>query len=74
MENRKKDNTRIVTFKEDYKIKGGKIVYAKGSEHAIHKVNVEKLEAKGVKMDVKTYAEAQKANKAKASENPKKGK
>jgi len=59
----KKENTRIVTFNEDYKIKGGRVIYSKGSTHAIHKNTVAKLEGRKVKMDVKTYAESKKAKK-----------
>lgn len=69
MKNRKTENTRIVTFKEDYKIKGGKVVYAKDTTHAIHVDTVTKLEKRKVKMDVKTFDEAKKAEKSKAVES-----
>lgn len=36
-------NTRIVTFKEDYKA-GGRTIYKAGSEHAIHNVLADKLQ------------------------------
>lgn len=55
----KEKETRIVTFKEDYASKpgkaAGKIIYRKGTVHAIHFKLVKKLEATGVKMDVKKY-------------------
>lgn len=64
----KEKETRIVTFKEDYSsapqvaiaAKAGKdakpeVIYRKGSVHAIHQSLVKKLEAKGVKMDVKKF-------------------
>ena len=57
--NNKSKNTRIVTFKEDYMSAPGKekgeVIYKKGSTHAIHFSIVKKLEAKGVKMDVKKH-------------------
>lgn len=62
---KKLDNTRIVTFKEEYK-PAGIVLYAKDSTHAIHKSVVELLEGK-VKMDVKEFnekAETEKAKKA----------
>ena len=65
----KYEDTRIVTFKEDYtrpkKDKEGKpvmgpdgkqmqrVFYKKNSIHAIHKLLVEKLREQGAKMDVK---------------------
>lgn len=61
----KYEDTRIVTFKEDYGVdktdKEGKptglkdIYYKKGSKHAIHFKVVEKLEKKGAKMDVEEF-------------------
>lgn len=54
MSNRLK-NTKIVTFKEDYKLNGGQVVYAKGSEHPIHKDQVEKLKKNGAKFDAKDF-------------------
>lgn len=62
----KYEDTRIVTFQEDYGVdktdKDGKVIqghkiiyYKKGSKHAIHYKVVEKLEKKGVKMDVDTF-------------------
>jgi hypothetical protein len=64
----KEKETRIVTFKEDYSstaakseaTKAGKdvkpqVIYRNGSVHAIHYSLVKKLEAKGVKMDVKKF-------------------
>jgi len=59
--NNKEKNTRIVTFKEDYQSAPGKLqtvpetIYRKGSTHAIHYSIVKKLEAKGVKMDVRKH-------------------
>jgi hypothetical protein len=40
--------TRIVKFEEDYKA-GGRLIYAKGSEHPIHESTVETLQKQGVK-------------------------
>lgn len=61
----KEKETRIVTFKEDYSSNAQKtvaglaekpeVIYRKGSTHAIHQSLVKKLEAKGVKMDVKKF-------------------
>ena len=62
---RKKENTRIVTFEADYKLKNGKVVYKKGTTHAIHKSTVEKIKEKGAKCSVKTLDEFQKEQKAK---------
>jgi len=55
---KKIDNTRIVTFKEDYSSKarianGGDPIYRKGSKHAIHQTTVAQLQEKGAKMEVK---------------------
>ena len=59
------EDTRIVTFKEDYAVprvdKNGdptdqKIVYyKKGSRHAIHFKVVDKLKSKGAKMDIELF-------------------
>lgn len=58
----KYDNTREVVFKEDYaptterqKQKGikGKVIYKKGSKHYIHKNVVEKITARGAKIEGK---------------------
>ena len=61
----KTENTRIVTFESDYKLKKGKVVYKKGTTHAIHKSTVEKIKESGAKCSVKTLAEFQKEQKAK---------
>ena len=50
--NRKYENSRVVTFKEDYLTKKGNVIYKANSTHAIHKDVVKKLEAEGVKMKV----------------------
>lgn len=47
-------NTRIVTVKKDFKTAGGKVVLAKGSEHAMHHVTAARLKARGADLDVKT--------------------
>ena len=72
--NNKEKNTRIVTFKEDYKTKAGTLVYKKGSTHAIHKDLVGSLKEKGAKMDVQTFDPAAgiKRLKQKRAENLKK--
>jgi len=62
---KKYDDTRIVTFKEDYTIqtkkmgadgktpaKPARVLYAKGSTHAIHKNVVEQIKEKGAKMTI----------------------
>lgn len=55
--NKKEKNTRICTFKEDYKSKAGdkvgEVIYRKGETHAIHHLTVKSLLTKGAKMDVK---------------------
>ena len=52
----KYENTRIVTFKEDYYIKskdgGREILHAKGSRHAMHKGIVKVLQDNGAKISV----------------------
>jgi hypothetical protein len=63
----KLDNTRVVTFKEDYSGKNGKVIYKANSTHFIHFKTVEKLEAKKVKMDVKSFDEKKEIAKAKES-------
>lgn len=53
--NKYKD-TRIVTFKEDYKVANGtRVIYAKGSTHAIHKDLVKKLQLAKAQIDVKEF-------------------
>lgn len=59
------EDTRIVTFKEDYAVQRvdkngdpteGKIVYyKKGSQHAIHYTVVDKLKKNGAKMEVEHF-------------------
>lgn len=57
----KYENTRIVTFKEDYYVKtpkdhegnfGRRILHKKGSRHAMHKGIVKVLESNGAKISV----------------------
>lgn len=52
MNNRVK-NAKEVTFKEDFKSKSGKVIYAKDSTHFIHKDLVDKLKSKGAKFTSK---------------------
>ena len=59
------DNTRVVTFKEDYSGNGKKVIYPKGHETAIHKDLVERLEKKGAKMTVKEFDQKKKIAEAK---------
>ena len=60
------DNTRVVTFKEDYFIKGRPTpLYSKGKEYAIHHKIVEKLKAGGAKLDAKNFDEKGAVAKAK---------
>ena len=40
----KYNDTRLVTFKEDYTMKNGTVIYKANSQHAIHFKVVEKLE------------------------------
>lgn len=53
----KYEDTRIVTFKEDFakKLENGevRVFYKKGTTHAIHFKLVENFEGRGAKMDVK---------------------
>ena len=53
----KYEDTRIVTFKEDYskptRSGGTRVYFKKGSVHAIHKKMVALFEKGGAKMDVK---------------------
>lgn len=63
----KLDNVRVVTFKEDYKSKAGKILFAKGRTIAMHVRTINKLIARGAKADVKLF-DVKKAV-AKAKEN-----
>lgn len=56
----KYENTRIVKIKEDFnpsknekENKPGRVLYKKGSEHAIHHKLLAKLKAKGLKYEVK---------------------
>lgn len=58
------DNTRVVTFKENYP-KTGKTIYAEGSTHPIHHETVAKLQAKKVKMEVEKFDEKGEIAKAK---------
>ena len=60
------DNTRVVTFKEDYNIKGRTTpLYSKGNEYAIHHKTVEKLKSLGAKFDSKAFDEKGAVAKAK---------
>lgn len=49
------DNVRVVTFKEDYKSKTGKVLYRKGRTVAMHNRNIQKMIARGAKADVKPF-------------------
>ena len=66
---KKLENTRVVTFKEDYKSKIGTLVYKKGSTHAIHQKTVANLKEKGAKMDVNKFDERRAIELAKQSRN-----
>lgn len=66
----KYDNTRVVTFAEDYTDKGGRVIYKKGTTHAMHFQTLEKIKSKGAKikvdaLDVKKIEEKAKAAKGK---------
>ena len=64
---KKLDNTRIVTFKEDYSSKVGTLIYKKGSTHAIHQKTVGQLKDKGAKMEVNKFDEKRAIELAKQS-------
>lgn len=60
------DNTRVVTFKEDYSIKGRKEpLYSKGGEYAIHHSLLDKIKSQGGKFDSKPFDEKGAVAKAK---------
>jgi len=59
------DNTKVVTFKEAYKSKSGKVIYAAGSTHAIHKDLAAKLAKKSKGIDVKDFDQKGEIAKAK---------
>lgn len=62
----KLDNTRVVEFQEDYKIKGRSLpLYKKGSKHFIHQKTVEQLKEFGAKMKVSEYPAKKKIAEAK---------
>jgi len=59
------DNTRVVTFKEDYNPSGKKVIYPKGHETAIHKDLAEKIKSNGAKVDIKEFDQKKKIAAAK---------
>lgn len=68
------DNTRVVTFKEDYTGGSKKVIYPKGHETAIHKDLVEKLKKNGAQVSVKEFDQKKKIAEAKeAAEKAEKG-
>lgn len=63
---RKLEQTRIVTFKEDYAPgKSGKVIYKKDEPQAMHFTLAEKLKSKGIKMDIKEFDEKKETANAK---------
>jgi hypothetical protein len=62
----KMDNVRVVTFKERYLSKSGKVLFEKGRTIAMHQRTVRKLEARGAKVDVKPFDEKKERAKLKA--------
>lgn len=60
------DNVRVVTFKDDYKSKAGKVLFKKGRTVAMNNRTINKLIARGAKADVKPF------DKEKAVRNAKK--
>lgn len=58
------DNTRVVTFKEDYVV-NKRVIYKGGSEHAIHKDLAEKLKKKGASVSIKEFDTKKKVAEAK---------
>lgn len=63
----KYDNTRVVTFAEDYTTKGGKVIYKKGTTHAIHFQTLETIKAKGAKIKTEAFEPKKIEEKAKAA-------
>lgn len=51
----KLDNVRVVTFKEDYKSKIGKVLFKKGRTVAMPVRTINKLIIRGAKADVKPF-------------------
>lgn len=51
----KLENTKVVTFKEDYNPSKKKAIYKAKEVHYIHKDLVAKLQANGAKFDVKDF-------------------
>lgn len=60
----KKENTRILTFKKDYK-PGKKVLFKKGEQHAIHKDTVKTIKKNKGEFDEMTYDEFIKDKKSK---------
>lgn len=72
----KYEDTRIVTFKEDYSIptKSGepRVLYKKGSTHAIHKTIVKKLEGKAkMTVEMLDFKKVEEKRKAEMGKNRK---
>lgn len=61
----KLDNVRVVTFKEEFKSKAGKVLFAKGRTIAMHNRTITKLIARGAKADVKPFDKEKAIKKAK---------
>lgn len=59
------DNVRVVTFKEDYTSKTGKVLFKKGRTIAMHNRTINKIIARGGKADVKPFDKAKAVSKAK---------
>lgn len=60
------DNTRVVTFKKDYFIKGRKEpLYSEGKEYAIHHSLLDHISKRGGKFDSKAFDEKGAVAKAK---------
>lgn len=54
-EGSKLKNVRIVTVKEDFKSKKGKVLLEKGSKHAMHQRTAQKLKDRGAKLDIAEF-------------------
>lgn len=63
----KYDNTRVVTFAEDYVNKAGVVRFKKGTKIAIHFQTLETIIAKGAKIKVDNFEPKKIEEKAKAA-------
>ena len=64
-EGSKLKNVRIVTVKEDYKSKKGKVLLEKGSKHAMHQRTAHKLKERGAKIEIAEFDHKKAVDRAK---------